>query len=193
MSTRATAKLADSAGPRPDASAANAVPPAGVELVRVVQALLEVLDQARVTEIEVTWGATSIRARRGAPRSAPLPGPQLGEPDAGFPQLHLVPHAEPDLAMPGPAVEELVQVLSPLTGVFYLTPSPNAPLYVRERDVVERDQVLGLVEAMKIFNEIRSECAGTVVRILVQSGELVQVHQPLMLIRPHAELPASAP
>jgi acetyl-CoA carboxylase biotin carboxyl carrier protein len=168
-------------------------PPAGEDLVRVVQALLEVLDQARVTEIEVTWGETSITARRAAPLSHPKTASQPGEPRPALPQLHLVQQREPDVDAPAAAAEDLVQVLSPLTGVFYLTPSPNAPPYVREWDEVERDQVLGLVEAMKIFNEIRSECAGTVVRILVQSGELVQVHQPLMLIRPHAEPPASAP
>lgn len=144
------------------------------ELIHAVQALLRLLEQARVSEIEVALGQTRIFVRRGGARHQTLV-PPVAAAGAG--------------AVDGAAAAEdtaagLARVLSPLTGVFYLTPSPNAPPYVQEGSFVERDQVVGLVEAMKTFNEVRTDTAGVVVRILVKSGELVQVDQALMLIQP---------
>ncbi|MDO8670350.1 MAG: acetyl-CoA carboxylase [Dehalococcoidia bacterium] len=73
---------------------------------------------------------------------------------------------------------------SPLTGVFYLSPSPTAPAFVQEGDVIEEGHLIGMVEAMKVFNEIRAEWSGKVVRIHARSGELVQTGQVLMELTP---------
>jgi acetyl-CoA carboxylase biotin carboxyl carrier protein len=186
------------AGALEDSTARSETAPAvaGAGLVRAVQALLELLAEAQVTEIEVALGDTQIFARRG--RGGFLAGRSTAHPAQLSPVEAYVPVQAQGLrgvADERDDGEELVRVLSPLTGVFYLTPSPNAPPYVQEGSFVERDQVVGLVEAMKTFNEVRAETSGTVVRILVQSGELVQVNQPLMLIRPGGEdmsMPAPA-
>jgi len=78
----------------------------------------------------------------------------------------------------------LVRIESPMVGTFYSAPSPDAAPFVSVGTSVSPDSVVCLVEAMKIFNEIKAECGGTVQKVLVQSGEAVEFGQPLMLIKP---------
>ena len=75
-------------------------------------------------------------------------------------------------------------VSAPLTGVWYTAPSPGARPYVAEGDEINSGQVVGLIEAMKLFNEIKSDVAGTVTRMLVEGGTLVKRKQPLLEIDP---------
>ena len=82
---------------------------------------------------------------------------------------------------PGP---ERHAILAPLTGLFYRSPAPGAAAYVRVGTEVNVGQVIGLIEAMKLFNEIKSDVAGTVTRILAESGDLVKAKQPLIEIQP---------
>lgn len=81
-----------------------------------------------------------------------------------------------------PAKPKGTPVASPMTGVFYASPSPSAPPYVKEGDTVIAGQVVGLIEAMKVFNEITAPTSGTVGRIVVQSGQIVQPGDPLLYI-----------
>ena len=73
---------------------------------------------------------------------------------------------------------------SPLVGIFYRTPSPDAPPFVEVGDVVEIGQTVGIVEAMKVFNEITTDKAGKVIHIAAQNGAMVQVNEPLFIIEP---------
>ncbi|MGD8684402.1 MAG: acetyl-CoA carboxylase, partial [Chloroflexota bacterium] len=75
-------------------------------------------------------------------------------------------------------------VNAPLTGVFYRSPSPGAEPYVREGGAVSVGQVIGLIEAMKLFNEIKSDVTGTVRRIAVGDGDLVKARQALIEVDP---------
>jgi acetyl-CoA carboxylase biotin carboxyl carrier protein len=75
-------------------------------------------------------------------------------------------------------------VTAPLTGIWYSAPSPGARPYMQEGDEVAVGQVVGLIEAMKLFNEIKSDVAGTVIRMLVETGTLVKRQQPLVEIDP---------
>ena len=75
-------------------------------------------------------------------------------------------------------------VAAPLTGVWYAAPSPGARPYLQEGGEVSIGQVVGLIEAMKLFNEIKSDVAGKVNRILVESGALVKRQQPLLEVDP---------
>jgi acetyl-CoA carboxylase biotin carboxyl carrier protein len=75
-------------------------------------------------------------------------------------------------------------VLAPLTGLYYKSPSPGAEPFVREGGEVHVGQVIGLIEAMKLFNEIKSDVAGRVVRICVDDGGLVKAKQPLIELSP---------
>jgi acetyl-CoA carboxylase biotin carboxyl carrier protein len=73
-------------------------------------------------------------------------------------------------------------VSSPMMGIYYNTPSPGSPPFVKEGEVVQSGQVVGLIEAMKVFNEIVAPTGGTVSKIVATNGQLVQVNDPLLFI-----------
>ncbi|HVT14075.1 MAG TPA: biotin/lipoyl-containing protein [Fimbriimonadaceae bacterium] len=73
-------------------------------------------------------------------------------------------------------------ITSPMTGIYYTAPSPNAPPFVREGETVTAGQVVGLIEAMKVFNEITAAVSGTVTKVVAESGQLVQPGDPLLYV-----------
>ncbi|MBS4217191.1 acetyl-CoA carboxylase biotin carboxyl carrier protein [Bacillus sp. FJAT-49711] len=80
--------------------------------------------------------------------------------------------------------ENYLQVVSPMVGTFYQSPSPDNPAYVQTGSQVSADTVVCIVEAMKLFNEIEAEVDGEIVEVLVKDGELVEYGQPLFLVKP---------
>jgi len=136
----------------------------------LVSELLERLARDEVRELEVKRGGVRVRvAKDGGPVPARVAG---GAIPAG---------AEVN----GPATgAELPTVSAPLTGVFYRSPSPQAQPYVQVGSEVGVGEVIGLIEAMKLFNEIRSTASGRVRRIVADSGQLVRAHQPLIELEP---------
>ena len=76
------------------------------------------------------------------------------------------------------------EIRSPIVGTFYRAPAPGAEPYVKEGDTIKKGQVLCIVEAMKVMNEIESDISGSVVKILVENGQPVEYNQPLFLIEP---------
>jgi acetyl-CoA carboxylase biotin carboxyl carrier protein len=151
-------------------------------LLASLPALLKDLAASGVTELDVTAGGASLylRQRPGAPVAADAPAGGDGLDAAGDEER-------------AAAAEGLVPILAPLAGVFYGAPKPEEPPYVNPGDEVEVGQVVALVEAMKAFNEIHSEVAGTVVAVLVTNGRSVSAGEPLMTVRPDpAALPAEA-
>ena len=87
-------------------------------------------------------------------------------------------------AEPAAPVSNLLAVRAPLTGVFYSAASPSSPPYVTVGQQISVGQVVGLIEAMKLFNEIKSDTAGRVVRIVAETGKLIKVKQPLIEVEP---------
>src|SRR5207249_918804 len=86
---------------------------------------------------------------------------------------------------PAPAGDgHLHRVVAPFTGVFYRSPTPSARAYVSEGDWVEADAVIGLVETMKIFNEVTADCSGRIVKFTVEKSQLVHAGDALVLIEP---------
>jgi biotin carboxyl carrier protein len=83
-----------------------------------------------------------------------------------------------------PEDSNLHRVLAPLTGIFYRSPSPSANAFANEGDWVDADTVIGLVETMKIFNEVTAERTGRVVRFLAENGQLVHAGDPLVVLEP---------
>jgi acetyl-CoA carboxylase biotin carboxyl carrier protein len=143
-------------------------------LVALVDRLEVLLERSSLSELEVETGGTCIVLRTPAaiaPVAAPAAPAEelLGEPappeEAGRPRGS---HA----------------IVAPLTGVFYRSPSPGAEPYVREGGPVNAGQVIGLIEAMKLFNEIKSDVTGTVRHIGAGDGDLVKVRQTLIEVDP---------
>jgi acetyl-CoA carboxylase biotin carboxyl carrier protein len=94
-------------------------------------------------------------------------------------------HSAPRRAKPAtPEEQGLVAVRSPVMGVFYRAASPETPPYVEVGARVEEGDIVGLVEAMKVFNEIASEVTGEVVEVVAKNGDLVELDQPLVWLRP---------
>ncbi|MCX7766092.1 MAG: acetyl-CoA carboxylase biotin carboxyl carrier protein [Candidatus Sumerlaeia bacterium] len=80
--------------------------------------------------------------------------------------------------------EKLLVIKAPMVGTFYRAPSPDAPPYVEVGDPVKEDTVLCIIEAMKLMNEIKADCRGKVVKILVENGQPVEYGQPIFVIEP---------
>lgn len=80
--------------------------------------------------------------------------------------------------------EEGVEIVSPMVGTFYASPDPNSPEFVNVDDKVTDDTTVCIIEAMKIFNEIKAQCNGSIIKVLVSSGDPVEFGQPLFLVKP---------
>ena len=143
-----------------------------------IEELVEILSQENLTEIEVERKDVRIRIRReGSSFSSPNLGPSVLLSDTGT-------SSELDVETPLGESSRFLTVTSPIVGTFYRAPSPDADPYVEEGDLVKRGQVICIVEAMKLMNEIESETDGRVVKILIESGAAVEYGQPLYLIDP---------
>ena len=134
--------------------------------------LLGRLANEDVREIEVRRGGVRVRVSKDGAGSVVSPAPQ---PSGWVPVAATVPQA--------PA-SELPTVNAPLTGLFYRSPSPQAQPYVQVGSQVTQGDVIGLIEAMKLFNEIRATATGRVRRIFAENGQLVRAHQPLLELEP---------
>ncbi len=139
-----------------------------------IRMLAKLMSETGLTEIELAEKDRRIRVVRGV---APAPMQQV-----------MVPHATPHAAVADTGAQAIAPaidpgaVLSPMVGVAYLTPEPNAPAFVGVGSRVEAGQTLLLIEAMKTFNPITAPKAGTVTKILVESGDSVDQGQPLVVI-----------
>jgi acetyl-CoA carboxylase biotin carboxyl carrier protein len=80
--------------------------------------------------------------------------------------------------------QEGIEIVSPMVGTFYLSPDPDSPSFVSVGDAVSKDSTVCIIEAMKIFNEIKAQCKGTITKLLVENAEPVEFGQPLFLVKP---------
>jgi acetyl-CoA carboxylase biotin carboxyl carrier protein len=141
-----------------------------------IQAFIDLLKQHNLSELEFEREGFRVRLRRES-SLAPPPARAEGAPNAPVASASLTASLAEDTA-------GLVTITSPIVGTFYRSPSPDADPYVEEGDVVKKGQVLCIVEAMKLMNEIESELDGRVVKILAESTRPVEYGQPLFLIDP---------
>ena len=143
-----------------------------------IQELVEILAAQNLTEIEVERKDLRIRIRR---ESIGLPSPVSSAVPAAVQS-----HDPIQVAMETPETDQsgFLTVTSPIVGTFYRSPSPESDPYVEEGDIVHKGQVLCIVEAMKLMNEIECEHDGKIVKILVESTSSVEYGQPLFLIDP---------
>jgi acetyl-CoA carboxylase biotin carboxyl carrier protein len=155
----------------------------GQALVAMARGLAEVLAEHNLSELIVDTKEITLTVRRGGAVVQTAPVMQLAP---AMPSHGPAP-AAPAAALagapaPAPAEDSASIVTSPFVGTFYRRPNPDSPNYVSLHDKVERGQVLCIVEAMKLMNEIEAEVAGTVVAILVEDGAPVEYGQPLFRI-----------
>ena len=146
--------------------------------IRKVKKLIELLEASSVDEIEIKEGEESVRISRntGAPiaMAAPIAAPAMPAPLAPAPAAP----APPEAVAPSAANA----VKSPMVGTFYRSPSPDAAAFVEVGQSVRAGDVLCIVEAMKMMNQIEADRAGTVTAIHAENGEPVEFDQPLITV-----------
>jgi acetyl-CoA carboxylase biotin carboxyl carrier protein len=150
--------------------------------IRKVKKLIELLEESGIAEIEISEGEESVRISRypqgmtvaQAPMMAPMPAVAAGAPAAPATQPQPVP------ARPAPPRDD--SITAPMVGTYYSAPAPGAKPFVQVGDEIKVGQVLCIIEAMKMMNQIESEKEGRVVSILARNGEPVEFGQPLFVI-----------
>jgi acetyl-CoA carboxylase biotin carboxyl carrier protein len=173
---------ADVAPEATDESPAPIVPgnAGDASLLGLIDRLGSLLERSDLTELEVEVGGTALVLRKPSAIASPLvataPSP---DPSAGAP----VP-ASTSAVAEAPRAPSRPSIAAPLTGIWYASPAPGSAPFVEVGREVAVGQVVGLIEAMKLFNEIKSDLAGRVVRVVPESGALVKAKQPLIEVEP---------
>jgi acetyl-CoA carboxylase biotin carboxyl carrier protein len=135
--------------------------------------LISLLKDTDIMEIQVEKDGTKVKIRRQMMLTS----------------LEMHPKASPAAEKPNETEEEtqrLITTTSPIVGTFYRSPSPDAPPFVDAGARVKKGQVICIIEAMKLMNEIESEVEGVIVRALVENGQPVEYGEPLFLIEPES-------
>jgi acetyl-CoA carboxylase biotin carboxyl carrier protein len=152
--------------------------------LRKIKKLIDLLEESNLAEIEIKEGEESVRLARtpkgtiAAPvmQHAPVVAapvmPMQGPTEAASGGVH-----KPTADLPPGHV-----VRAPMVGTFYASPAPDKPAFVTVGQAVKQGETLGIIEAMKMFNPIEADVAGTVVKVLVESGQPIEFDQPLFVI-----------
>jgi acetyl-CoA carboxylase biotin carboxyl carrier protein len=161
----------------------------------LVKKLVKLLSESDVDEIEIEEEGKKVRIAKHPQRVAPpvtwsheLPGPGVTPPPAivAGPAAGVAPASVPAaIPVPAPAAAppaNIVEIRSPIVGTFYRAPAPDAAPFVQVGSDVRSGTVLCIVEAMKLMNEIESDVAGKVARVMVENGQPVEYDQVLFLI-----------
>lgn len=156
--------------------------------VAYLRELAHIVAEEGLSELEIEAQGLKLTLKSAASLpptviSAAAPGTT----ETGFAGLALAPASSAPAAASGTAsessAEKLTPIVSPMVGVFYRAPSPDDPVFVEVGDRVERGQTIGLIEAMKVFNEVTAEASGVVAQISTENGQLVETGQPLLLLK----------
>ena len=137
-----------------------------------LQQLIRILETSELAELEIEEEGRRVRLRKPSARSTAALV-EAAPPPSG-----------PAAADGLPEDESLTTIKSPMVGTFYAAPAPDEPPFVRVGDAVEDNQVVGIVEAMKLKNEVTAQFPAIIEQALVQNGEAVEYGQPLFIVRP---------
>ena len=147
------------------------------EAFRLIEEMLQLMESRGLVELEMEHQGLRLRLKK----ATSSPGPQLVEYVTGVPRQ--IPTGSAGSA---PTAEDSRRVVikSPMVGTFYRTPAPDAPPFVEVGQDIDIGQVVCILEAMKLMNEIKSEVAGRVVDVLTENGAPVEFGQPLFVVEP---------
>tara|TARA_B110000008_G_C16874731_1_gene526323 strand:+ start:435 stop:884 length:450 start_codon:yes stop_codon:yes gene_type:complete len=146
--------------------------------IRKVKKLIELLEESNINELEITEGEDSVRISRGAPATAYAPQPMMAAPLTVAPIAAIEPAAE--VVGDDPIIGHTIN--SPMVGSFYASPAPGSPSFVSVGQSVSPGDVLCIIEAMKMMNQIEADKAGVIGAVLVEDGEPIEFDQPLFTI-----------
>jgi len=154
------------------------------ELKEIIEMIKEAIKDIDIAEFDLEREGIKIRIKKSSAVSQTV--------QAAVPVHSAIPQPVPAAPAPVPAKPEvpvepndnLVRIISPMVGTFYVAPSPDAPPFVKEGDMISEGQTVCIIEAMKLMNEIKSEVSGKVVKILAENGQAIEFGNPLFLIEP---------
>ncbi|RDD31449.1 acetyl-CoA carboxylase, biotin carboxyl carrier protein [Prosthecochloris sp. ZM] len=153
--------------------------------LKEIEQLIDIINKSDIGEATIEEGDFKITLKRtsqmAAMPQAQTSFPVIAPPSApAAPSQPSTPGPEPD----NPAKENLIEIRSPIVGTFYRSPSPESDVFVSKNDHIQSGDVLCIVEAMKLMNEIEAELSGTIIDILVENGQPVEYDQVLFLVKP---------
>ena len=158
--------------------------------LRVFKKILELIKETDVTEVEIQEGEEKIRICRGM--VVPYLKTSVTQKSTLEPAAEAFSHesgsVDTDQEKGGSDSEKIIEITSPFVGTFYRSSSPESEPFVEEESLVKKGDVLCIVEAMKLMNEIESEVPGKIISILVENGDPVEFGQPLFKIEHQASL-----
>lgn len=154
--------------------------------IRKLKELVKLMVENDLTELDLQDKEETVALRRGQPGAVLASQPVV---HAAAPSAPAVP-AAPASTDSAPSAQNdaddgLIAIESPMVGTFYSSPNPDSDPFVKVGDSISSDSVVCLVEAMKVFNEIKAEANGTIAKCLVESGQAVEFGQKLFLIKPN--------
>ncbi len=156
--------------------------------IRKLKELVKLMVENDLSELDLRDKEETVLIKRGAHGVPVVASPvvQMGAPaPAANGTQAQSPDAPPTQSGSDDAGDEgLVSIDSPMVGTFYTSPNPDAEPFVKVGDQVTPDTVVCIIEAMKVFNEIKAECSGTIAKVLVNNGESVEFGQKLFLVKP---------
>ena len=180
MAEEASKKPTRSSSARQGQAKGDATPDSGTLKIDEVQKLVQLMVDNDLSELDVKEGDRKVHLKRGGQPTVMAPATVVGP--------AVMPPAAPAAAPPAapaeaePADSGLTDISSPMVGTYYTAPSPDS--FVAVGDVVGVDDVVCIIEAMKVMNEIRAECAGTIAEICVKNAQPVEFGQALFKVKP---------
>ncbi len=147
--------------------------------IKEIKEMINLMNENSLVELEIEKDGMSIRLKKGGGGFESYHGPVVIEHGKSIPQVSREP-GEPVLQKPSNTLE----IKAPMVGTFYRAPTPEAPPYVEVGQIIEAGQVVCIIEAMKLMNEIKSEVKGKLLEILVDNTEPVEFGQSMFIIEP---------
>ena len=144
--------------------------------IRKVKKLMELLEESGMSEIEIKEGEESVKISRYGNSPAPSHSFVQQQAPTSLPQVIAAPVIADEPSTVGQSLT------SPMVGTYYSAPSPTAKPFITIGQHVKQGDTIGIVEAMRIMNQIEAEQSGTVLQILVKDGEAVEFGQPLIIV-----------
>ena len=146
--------------------------------IRKLKELVKLMVNNDLAEIDLRDPDEQVTLRR---HGEPVVMPQVSTPATPVASAISTTNDPPVATTSEPCGDE---ILSPMVGTFYVTSDPDSPPFITVGDVVDADTKVCIIEAMKIFNEIKAQCSGTISKVLVENGEAVEFGQPLFIVTP---------
>ncbi len=159
--------------------------------IETIRELVSMMVEHELTEMELRDGEQCVVIKRGGGAAAMAPpivavAPAVAAAPAAAPPPGAAPAASPAEAAEPKADDGLLMIRSPMVGTFYSSPDPDSPPFISIGSPVAPDTIVGVIEAMKVFNEIKAEVSGIVEQILVRNEQPLEYGQPMFLVRSKA-------